>query len=91
MAEQMMQRLAKVIATKTENEEVLSRIRMDSSFDELGIHSVSFIKIMVGVEEEFGIEIENEELYMENESFSNVASLVQFVQLKLDRGEKLLG
>ncbi|AHD05625.1 acyl carrier protein [Paenibacillus larvae] len=75
------ERIAHVIASNLDNPDVT--INDDTRLEDLGIQSVKFIKIMVEIEAEFGIDIGYEELFIENENFSNLASITLFVQKKM--------
>lgn len=81
MQQDIKERITRVISSNLDNPDVT--IHDDTRLEDLGIQSVKFIKIMVEIEAEFGIEIAHEELYMENENFSNLGSLSLFVQKKM--------
>ncbi|WP_250886672.1 phosphopantetheine-binding protein [Bacillus sp. SM2101] len=49
---------------------------------ELGIDSMTFIRLVVEIEDEFDIEIEDEEIILEN--FESFSSIVQLVERNLD-------
>ncbi|RKY65811.1 MAG: acyl carrier protein [Candidatus Latescibacterota bacterium] len=53
-------------------------------FDGLGLDSLAALKLVAGIEEEFGIRVEDEELTVE--LFESVASLSEFVRRKLGTG-----
>ena len=54
--------------------------------DELGLDSMDFLELAVGLEQEFGLQIVGKGL--EPESLRNVDSLVEFVQQKLAEKEQ---
>ncbi|APO47207.1 hypothetical protein BS614_26245 [Paenibacillus xylanexedens] len=47
----------------------------------IGLNSISFIRLIVSIEESFGIEVPNEFLSMEN--FSTISELVVFVEKEI--------
>ncbi|MFB6366787.1 acyl carrier protein [Paenibacillus elgii] len=84
MSEDLVKRLAHIVAASLDNPSLAETINEDSRLDEIGIQSLTFIKIMVSVEAEFGVEIADEELLMDNQSFSSMAAVVRFIQTKID-------
>ncbi len=76
----------------THNEEVIMKclksVLNDIEFSkednllELGIDSMTFIRLVVEIEDEFDIEIEDEEIILEN--FESFSSIVQLVERNLD-------
>jgi len=55
-----------------------------SLVDEYGVDSVSLFELVVGLEEEFGIRIGDDEFDIRN--FATVAALARFVRSKLPAG-----
>ena len=53
-----------------------------SLIDVYGVDSVSLLELVVGIEEEFGIEVEDEDFDVR--SFETVAALSAFVQGKIE-------
>lgn len=69
-------------------EEIIKSVaNYDNSFNsytelaDIGINSMKFIKIVIAIEEEFGIEFDDE--YLNNELFKTVESLTNFVASKI--------
>ena len=74
---------AKIRAIIEENAEMqkdFSHITSDIDLKNIGINSISFIKIVVSIETEFGIEFEDEDL--DYNKFPNIKSLVNYVEDK---------
>lgn len=55
-----------------------SDINLVTSLDELNINSISFIKLVIAIEEEFNITFEDE--YLNNASFRNINEIVNYVK-----------
>jgi acyl carrier protein len=56
-----------------------------SLIEEYGVDSVSLLELVVGLEEEFGIQVGDEEFSVEN--FQTVNALASFVKEKLGGGQ----
>ncbi|WP_455714515.1 phosphopantetheine-binding protein [Anaerosporobacter sp.] len=63
---------------KVKAELSLADISLMSSFEEMGIDSIEFVKILLDLEEEFDIEFEEE--YMLSTTYNNVEGLVQYIE-----------
>jgi len=62
-------------------------IESDKSLvDSYGVDSVSLLELVVGIEEEFGLQIGDDEFDIKN--FSTVAALTAFVEKKLSEKNK---
>jgi len=55
------------------------QISLDSSIDEIGINSISFIKIIVDIENIFNIEIPDDQL--NKEYFNTIKDLYEFLAI----------
>lgn len=54
---------------------------VEDDFSELGINSVSFLKVVVAIETEFDFEFEDDDLNISN--FKNLKSLANYVNTKI--------
>lgn len=63
---------------KVKTELSLADISLNSSFEEMGIDSIEFVKILLELEEEFDIEFEEE--YMLSSTYHNVGGLVLHIE-----------
>jgi acyl carrier protein len=81
--EDILARVKKIIVEETNRNE--DEIKMESSFTEdLGADSLAVVQIVMNIEDEFGIEIPDEEV----ESIKTVGDAVEHIQKKLeDKGE----
>lgn len=86
MAEERIEdRLKRLIATRLFLKIAPEAIEDDKSLiDTYGVDSVSLLELVVGLEEEFGIAIPDEEFSIKH--FETVAALASFVRTKLDAG-----
>ena len=57
-------------------------VTLESTLEQLNVASIDFIKIIVGLEEEYDIEFDDEMLLFE--SFMDVTSIVDYVLKKLE-------
>jgi acyl carrier protein len=73
--------LAKIIADNLEGEETLEQLKENDDLTELEINSILFIKIIIGIENQFNIEFDDEAL--DYSKFVSMESLVHYVQEKL--------
>lgn len=74
-------RLANIIADNLDGEKTLEQLKVNDNLTELEINSIMFIKIIVGVENQFNIEFDDEAL--DYSKFVSMESLVHYVQEKL--------
>ena len=58
----------------------VDEINRDSKFEDLGIDSLDAVEIIMGIEDEFGIEIPDEEA----EKFQTVSDLVNYVEANVE-------
>jgi acyl carrier protein len=81
--EDILARVKKIIVEETNRNE--DEIKLESSFQEdLGADSLTIVQIVMNMEDEFGIEIPDEEV----ESIKTVGSAVEHIQKKLEeKGE----
>lgn len=59
-----------------------SEIQADTELLTLGVNSISFIKIVVAIEAEFGFEFMDDELNFESDEFRTFGAFVEFIQSK---------
>ena len=69
-----------IIEENAEMQKDFSHITSDIDLKNIGINSITFIKIVVSIETEFGIEFEDEDL--DYNKFPNIKSLVNYVEDK---------
>jgi len=81
--EDILARVKKIIVEETNRNE--DEIKMESSFQEdLGADSLTIVQIVMNMEDEFGIEIPDDEV----ESIKTVGDAVEHIKEKLDnKGE----
>lgn len=64
------------------DEEQFSNISLDTEMLSVGIDSITFITIIVSLEEKFGFEFDNEMLLIT--AFPTIKSMVDYVELKIN-------
>ena len=74
MSQDLIQRVCKVIATSKRIP--VERVSVDSSFEELGIDSMDAVEILFGLENEFDINIPDDEV----KTVRNVRQMVEGVE-----------
>jgi len=74
MSDELIERVSKAIATSKRIPE--DRVTVDSSFEELGIDSMDAVEILFALENEFDINIPDEEV----KSVRNVRQMVEGVE-----------
>jgi acyl carrier protein len=57
-------------------------IKEGKPFTELGLNSITFIKLIAKIEEEFGFEFPDEDLSIEK--FKDFSSLVEYIEEKIE-------
>lgn len=83
MEERIEDRLKRMIVSRLFLKIAPEDIEEDKSLiDEYGVDSVSLLELVVGVEEEFGVQVDDDDFDVEN--FSTVSSLAQFVRDKME-------
>lgn len=72
------EKIQKIIAEQLgiETEEV----KIDTSFEKLGIDSLEIFEIVMSIEDEFGLEIPNEDV----EKITNVKDTVKYIESKIN-------
>ena len=73
------ERVIKIVAESLSNEEVQT-VLLETTLEELNVNSIEFIKIIVGLEDEFNTEFEDEMLLFE--SFTDISSIVDYILQK---------
>lgn len=72
------------IAESEGSEELnIAEIQLETKTVELGISSISFIKIIVMIETEFDIEFDDDDLYLGNEELATIGAFVSYIQEKM--------
>jgi acyl carrier protein len=77
---QIEEKIKGILAVNLENKITAKQINRNDELKDFGINSISFIKIIVGIETEFGIEFADEDL--DTDRFQTVQSLVDYVKKK---------
>lgn len=72
-----------VIIQNIELELPLDQINYDTDLLEIGLTSISFIRLLVLLEDKFDIEVDDSELDYEN--FSNINNLANMIQKMIDK------
>lgn len=73
--------IAQIIADNLEGEETLEQLKENDDLTELEINSILFIKIIIGIENQFNIEFDDEAL--DYSKFVSMENLIYYVQEKL--------
>ena len=73
--------LAQIIADNLEGEETLEQLKENDDLTQLEINSILFIKIIIGIENQFNIEFDDEAL--DYSKFVSMENLIYYVQEKL--------
>ena len=77
--EEVMAKLKEIVVDRLNVEE--DQVKPDASFvEDLGADSLDIVELIMGIEEEFDIEIPDEEA----EKLSNVGEALEYVKKKLD-------
>lgn len=58
------------------------KISIETNLFQLGLNSVTFIKLIVDLEREFDIEFE--ETYLDYDKFTDILSIIEYIQTKLN-------
>lgn len=74
-------RIIKIISENTELDNVLQDLSASDDLTQLGIASITFIKIVVCIEEEFGIEFDDADL--DYNQFVSLKHLCNYVENKI--------
>ncbi len=76
LSEQILQMMKELLETDVDN------INAEQTFEELGIDSIIFIRMVVQCETQFGIQFEDEMLVMQK--FPDAAAFINYVQARYD-------
>ena len=83
MAENIEDRLKQMIVTRLFLKVAPKAIDSDKSLiDHYGVDSVSLLELVVGIEEEFGVKVGDEEFSVDH--FQTVSALAEFVRGKMN-------
>ena len=78
----MIEKLKRIVQPYVQDEEAFSNLTEDSQFiTDLKINSANLVDIILDVEDEFDIQIENEEM----EQMTSVKSAMDLISTKLDK------
>jgi acyl carrier protein len=77
MAENIEELVRKIISANCDYENV-DEIDLDKNLQDLGINSVSFIKVVLAIEKQFDIEIDDENLIFE--VFQTLRNIINYVR-----------
>ncbi len=75
------QRIKQIVNDNVGIPEHLQGYGMDLKLTDIGINSISFVKIMVAIETEFNFEVGDEDLYYSK--FPNIDAIVSYVKNKI--------
>lgn len=75
------EKIKEILAENLENKIPAEQINADNDLKDLGINSISFIKIIVGLETEFDIEFDDEDL--DASKFATIKDLIEYVGNKV--------
>lgn len=79
MIQDVFERLKNIVAKNTENTVDVKKITLETNLKDMGINSISFIKIIVDIELEYGFEFNDDELNYESEKFVTFGSFVNYI------------
>jgi len=78
--EELITRLKPILITYTQNKEALDTINEDTDFiKDLKINSANLVDVILDVEEEFGIEIDNQSM----EKMLTIGASIEIIETKL--------
>ena len=80
MVENVEKRVRKIIGVNCDVEKV-SEIGLTEKLQDLGINSVSFIKLILALEKEFGIESNDEDLSYEG--FQTLQGIIDYIEKRV--------
>lgn len=78
MSEEIQNKLIMIMKETLGEVEGISTIKPDDDLSSFGVNSVSFIKLVVAVEEEFGFEFDDEQLDFNN--FRTINGIVEYIK-----------
>lgn len=84
MADDIRARVINILKENLEDSVELDTLKPDDDLSALGINSVTFIKLVIGAELEFGITWNEEEL--DYRDFSTINNIVNFITKSLQNG-----
>lgn len=70
----------KKIIEQVKNKKTID-LKMDDTFMDIGLNSIDFIKVVVALEEELGLEFEDQ--YLNINSFKNLQVFINYLKSKL--------
>lgn len=79
--DEIYRKMTEILREVLEIEPEIEKLTTKSSLSDLGINSVDFIKLLVKIEMEFGIEIEDENL--SEDLYETIDDLLNFVECKI--------
>ena len=88
--EETAERILKLLKENVSLEKIKKGVDLETNLEEIGVSSVDFIKLIVGIENEFDIEFDDE--HLSYEKFKTVRDLIDYLdELKKneDKGLKL--
>ena len=77
MSNEIEARVREMLKETLENGNEVDNLKADDDLTTLGVNSVTFIKLVIATELEFGIELEDEDLDFQN--FSTINSIVNYI------------
>lgn len=84
MSDEITLKVQEIIISALRAEKMANSIGVETRLDALGLDSLNVVDVLLGLEEEFGIAVDDEEI--EPETVETIASLVDFVQARHKTG-----
>jgi acyl carrier protein len=82
MANEIELRLRELLREGVEVNKPVEEIGFDEDLTSLGLNSISFIKLVVAVEEEFGVQFSDDDL--DYNILANISSIASYIRKMLD-------
>ena len=77
-----------IILNNVKKDNLIHNIGVNTKLNDLGMNSLLFIKTLVDLETEFGLEFEDDELTFDGERFQTISSLINYIKEKINKDEE---